>query len=727
MEPPHLPVALSLAATANVESAIVWSSIEEHVRGVVDEAVNTQWASAGEEHKIVADIKQDLVMAGIVDDLVSSIRKKTRTASRIAAASTRPADLFSIATATGRRPAQQPTSTSQPGPPRQGNAGANLDPHTVRIQIHRGRAFLHDFAPESFIHLDVFAFGSRTRCTVRATIDPTFNLTLALPNHAATQPHLTWPAFALVVTTTNPLHPSPHLLGAGFITDLAPFRTTSQLVPLTIQGGETTGLLEVRLQCGNSNLWTTPPPSTPPRPTDWTDAALNKWWRSVTQILRARYPWLAGPPTVDDGPTSDDHFAQGVVLWVHNESGHRLAAPHLITPIRDPRTVPTARHAIRFAKLLPTLAAPATAGTNRSVTDASCWPSPHFTLACGATASARARCVLLVSLLRGLNLDAYVTLGTSPRGAALWVTVLRQGSKGVVEAELIDIARSAAMTRPGMPATAVSTYAPDGPHGWTGVSCMFSDCGVLVSVQDWRMPLSRILWDVKGAGWRAMWVGEGERPVVMGRKEVTVKVDDRIGSFVVEPDGWAGRVPLIRPRVDVDAVEMAVQDALMAWLATQRHYLGLVTVWNAALHGAMHQLLASMDAQSHWAPTTSTARAPTTTANSFDMHHFESAIRALIPPSWSFRGAPSCILLGPHVHALSTHADHMSGWARGVAARAMADWARHEVARALVSDPSDEMRFACAVHVVVYGEAVAAWMVVGAAVPPEEDDEEGAE
>ncbi|KNE64722.1 hypothetical protein AMAG_19266 [Allomyces macrogynus ATCC 38327] len=56
MEPPHLPVALSLAATANVESAIVWSSIEEHVRGVVDEAVNTQWASAGEEHKIVADV-----------------------------------------------------------------------------------------------------------------------------------------------------------------------------------------------------------------------------------------------------------------------------------------------------------------------------------------------------------------------------------------------------------------------------------------------------------------------------------------------------------------------------------------------------------------------------------------------------------------------------------------------------------------------------------------------
>ncbi|KAJ3362144.1 Centrosomal protein of 76 kDa [Allomyces javanicus] len=724
MEPPHLPVALSLAATANVESAIVWSSIEEHVRGVVDEAVNTQWASAGEEHKIVADIKQDLVMAGIVDDLVSSIRKKTRPAPRIGAAGTRHADQFSGAIAPGPRRAQQPASTSQPGPLR-GIANAHSDPHTVRIQVHRGRAFLHDFAPESFIHLDVFAFGSRSRCTVRATIDPTFNLTLGLSDRAVTQPHPSWPAFVLVAATTNPHHPSPHLLGAAFITDLAAFRTTSQLVPLTIQGGETTGLLEVRLQCGNPNLWTAPLPSTPPRPTDWTDPALDRWWRSVTQILRARYPWLAPSASADDAGTSanDDHFARGVVLWVHNESGHRLAAPHLITPIRDLRTIPTARHAIRFVKLLPTLAAPTT-GTARSVTDTSCWPSPQFTLACIAAASARARCVLLVSLLRGLSLDAYVTLGTSPRGAVLWVTVLRQGSTGVVEAELIDIAG----TRTGMPATAVSTYAPDGPHGWTGVSCLFSDRGVLVSVQDWRAPLSRVSWDVKGVGWRAMWVGEGEKPVVVvGRKEVTVKVDDRIGSFFVEPEGWASRVPLIRPRMDVDAVETAVQDALMAWLATQRHYFGLVTVWNAALGGAMHQLLASMDAQSHWAPTSVTTQAPATAPNSFDMHHFESAIRALIPPSWSFRGAPSCILLGPHVHALSTHEGHISEWARGVAARAMADWARHDVTRALVSDPSDEMRFACAVRVVVYGEAVAAWMVVGAAVPPEDDDEEGGE
>ncbi|KAJ3367593.1 Centrosomal protein of 76 kDa [Allomyces arbusculus] len=653
MEPPHMPVALSLAATANVESAIVWSSIEEHVRGVVDEAVNTQWASAGEEHKIVADIKHDLVMAGIVDDLVSSIRS-------------------------------------------------------------------------SFIHLDVFVSGSRTRCAVRATIDPTFNLTLALSDRALTQPHPSWPAFALVATTTNPHHPSPHLLGAAFITDLAPFRTTSQLIPLAIQGGDTTGLLEVRIQCGNPNVWTTPLPSTPPRPTDWTDAALDRWWRSVTQILRSRYPWLAPSASVDEAGTSasDDHFARGVVLWVNNESGHRLAAPHLITPISDPRAIPTARHATRFVKLLPTLAVP-TSATARSVTDASCWPSPQFTLACGSAASARARCVLLVSLLRGLNLDAYVTLGSSPRGAVLWVTILRQGSKGVVEAELIDIAGSAMAARSGMPATAVSTFAPDGLHGWTGVSCMFSDRGVFVSVQDWRAPLSRVSWDVKGAGWRAMWVGEGEKAMVLGRKEVTVKVYDRIGLFVIEPDGWTSRLPLIRPRVDQDTVETAVQDSLVAWLATQRHYLGLVTVWNTALSSAMHQLLASMDAQSHWAPTTSihTPTAP----NSFDMHHFESAIRALIPPSWSFRGAPSCILLGPHVLALSTHDGHVSEWARDVAARAMADWARHDVARALVSDPSDEMRFACAVRVVVYGEAVAAWMVVGAVVPPEDDDEESAE
>ncbi|KNE64723.1 hypothetical protein AMAG_19267 [Allomyces macrogynus ATCC 38327] len=441
-------------------------------------------------------------------------------------------------------------------------------------------------------------------------------------------------------------------------------------------GGDTTGLLEVRIQCGNPNLWTTALPSSPRRPTDWTNAALDRWWRSVTQILRARYPWLA--PSTDDASTTanDDHFARGVVLWVHNEFGHRLTAPHLITPIRDPRTVPTARHAIR--------------------------------------------------LLRGLNLDAYMTLGTSPRGAVLWVTVLRQGSKGLVQAELIDIAGSAMAARAGMPVMAVMTFAPDGLHGWTGVSCMFSDRGVFVSVQDWRMPLSRVAWDVKGTGWRAMWVGEGEEPVVMvGRKEITVTVNDQIGSFVVEPDGWATRVPLIRPRVDMDAVETAVQDTLMVWLATQRHYLGLVTVWNAALGDTMRQLLASMDAQSHWAPPTST-HAPSP-ACPFDMHHIESAIRSLIPPSWSFRGAPSCILVGPHAHALSTHDGHISEWARGVAARAMADWTRHDVAYALVLDPSDEMRFACAVRIVVYGEAVAAWMAVGAAVPPEDEDEESDE
>ncbi|KAI9329394.1 CEP76 C2 domain-containing protein [Zopfochytrium polystomum] len=296
----------------------------------------------------------------------------------------------------------------------------------------------------------------------------------------------------------------------------------------------------------------------------------KQWWNDFLQIR----------------PSNADKL---VKIFAEDEEGKKQPVTNFVSRISS-RYIESPRHAARFVSLLAVDKAQSVGNSRAEV-----WQSPHTILTMSKT-SIPGHALLLTSLLLGLSLNAYTTLGTAVSSskssnsasnlvetATAWVTTI--SSSG--EAEFWD------------PVTGNRCRAADGQaFGFRSVGCLFNDEGFWanIALSDAVEGLSFVLSDINW--WKSM-----PRDAILAMRRTppinfpilpfhpTHPSRDNSNSATVSSATPAA--PVASP--NIPALEQEIESVLRYQMATFREEHDLLSSWDEDLSHLLSQCLWSCE------------------------------------------------------------------------------------------------------------------------------------
>jgi centrosomal protein CEP76 len=294
------------------------------------------------------------------------------------------------------------------------------------------------------------------------------------------------------------------------------------------------------------------------------------WWQQFSEI-------------------SPDHKNRLVKIFAENEIGEHRPVCSYITPLRAGRLLATPRHAARFVSLIPYVTSQAVGGGRIRT-----WHSLHTFLALGQ-GDCEDHAVLLVSLLLGFGLDAYICVGDKGRDTDhIWV-----------------------MTRTGDPPHQITFWesltgqrSPQRPqngkswHPYQSVGCVFNHLRFWGNIQHDCSAKTCSFELENPAIWKSM------------------------DSQLIAPLPHQHVVPLIPPALNCMPVEEQLESQLRMQVDSIRLQSKLSTTWDSDLSFLLMPALVAYETEK-------------ITGSPFGNEDFQCAIKGVVPKGYCFKGYPT--------------------------------------------------------------------------------------
>ncbi|KAL7746263.1 Centrosomal protein of 76 kDa [Sorochytrium milnesiophthora] len=599
------------------------------------------------------NIKRSLLQSGVIDDLTQCAREPAAKSSK------RPVNKFELLQKLLELKESAALSAIPPSPSVVSlttATAASPSSSSLGIHIHGGKAFLSELTPSPDATLRVHVSCQHHRVQSQsfpASVDPLIDQRLSIPLSCGTvflplpsqftsakQALESRSSLHFVVVKEHPLR-LPELIGLGEL-DWRPALHAPQeyrkLVVINSLGTTDTasaGLLDVSIHLpvdADRTLGDMLKQITEDEQREESDAlrktfASAKLWWNQYAMLR---------PGLGDRP---------VKLFALDEQGTHRSVMSFISPW--PSTyIQSARQAARFVSLL---------AVERShgppVTAEAVWRSPATVLATksGSTAD---HSVMLCSLLLGLGLPAFVTIGTDGRGECYtWVSVIASAQQ---------VAFFDSVTGDRYKYEKPSWNATTRRHPFCTITCLISDTALYANCQESEAidRLSFALGDARC--WKRM------------------AADDNTAKM------RSPSVPLQLYKDDTYIVEARLQEELCALVTSHRELNNLPTSITHSLDPILRMSLVAHEDHQLYSGNLADAQ-----------DDFQCAIQSRIPPGFLFQGCPMHF-----PHAVPPQ-------------KILAGMLRDPGCSGLVMAAGIQVQHAVVVHCRRYAELVSIWVMVG--------------
>ncbi|KAL0963299.1 hypothetical protein UPYG_G00304330 [Umbra pygmaea] len=365
----------------------------------------------------------------------------------------------------------------------------------------------------------------------------------------------------------------------------------------------------------------------------------KQWWREFLEIRHS-------------------HQSKLVKIFAQDENGVNRPVCSYVRVLRAGRLLESPRQAARFVSLLGLERPPMVGGGGAGKHEQWC---SLLAFLCRSKGDCEDHATLLCSLLLGFGLDAYVCVGTKPKGVAhTWV--MTRGTDGTITFwESLTAHRYLHQAIDPDAAPLVPQPCPKSPYRTIG--CVFNHKSFLANCQP-SDAVELCVFDFHNQSlWKAM-------------------SEDALSS-VCSPGSTTSLPPippLCGPSLEPSAASNLLELEMRYLVAEHRKDLGLATVWDDHLSYVMSSALAAYELER-------------CTGTSCGNEEFQDAVRRAVPDGHTFKGFP--------IHFLHRNAR-----------RAFATCLRSPFCDEIVCCRGDHVRLAVRVRVFVYPEsACAVWVM----------------
>ncbi|KAI9141978.1 CEP76 C2 domain-containing protein [Paraphysoderma sedebokerense] len=629
-----------------VSDQIKRNRIQERIRGILEiPSVQREDQSIVEE-----EIKRDILEQGIIEDIICSLKKgnkrnQNRTSSTENKAKSEKELLF-------RKLLEQRSSRSVGLHQKQArssvieNIKSNQQLRSIKLDVFGGKAFVSELDDNeslpSQITVHILALGQRfatkpVKLCVEPVISESFEIQLPsassstqlLPQVLSIQP------IHFVLTRTND-YANTRLLGVAQLdcSDVLHNGVLKKSIEVTGIGSDASvsiGVLEVKVQAESSDLMAKEDlrqlmeaaKLEHQESTRLFFAISKSWWKEYTQIR----------------PNYEERL---IKLFAQSEFGTSMPVPTFIEPVKS-RQIESPKHAARFVSLIEYDKHKSISGTTADV-----WQSFHATLVLGK-GNIEDHAILLCSLLRGFELDAYVTIGLDANNQPhTWVTVVT-AKNSVIFYESITGARYVLNDD--------TPFAPKYPY--KTVDCLFSHKKYYGNCQP-SNEISKVDFNLND---EAKW------------KQLDLTMLSRVTWHHNPP------IQLVTSKIDTCQHELALEKELKHMFSAHLEIHERSCTWCTQLSSLMYTALSNYENER-------------LLGSCIGQEEFEEGIRRSIPVGCLFKAFP-------------THFTYTSPQ------RIFTFLIKFQQCKELLSTRGDQIRFCLAVKCVKYVERVACWVMVG--------------